>query len=328
MKWRIAFLGTFHPAVLTLRQLAERGWISLVVLPEEAGAKNDGLLELVHEYSLPWTYNLSDIDRYEVDLILAANYPKLVPSRYLRAYPCINTHWSLLPKYRGIHPTAWALLNHDYEVGFTIHWMEGEFDTGDILVQEVVHMQPDMNIMELHAELAERQAHAVVGLLEMRLQTGEWSSRTQIHEQATYVPQRVPEDGIIDWSWPTERIWNLVRALPAPMYPGAFTYLRNEKLIIWRAKPADCPPYFTAPGQVVRVMKNYGVWVKTEDTCLEILEVELEGSNQGTQRADQVLKRGDKLGYNPQLEIAGLHQVVAELTQEIEDLRAEVRSST
>lgn len=321
MSWKIAFLGTHHPAIPTLESLLERKWVCLVVLPISAGAKNDKLLELAHRYEVPWTYDLSDIEGHELNLILAANYPKLVPIRYLETYPCINTHWSLLPKYRGVHPTAWSLINADYQIGFSIHWMKEEFDTGDILAQETVVMEPDMNIIQLHKQLADRQAKAVIRVLKNRLQAGKWESKQQINEQAIYVPQRIPEDGIIDWNWPTERIWNLVRALPLPDYPGAFTYHGNKKTIIWRARPADCPEYFSTVGQVVRVIKGRGVWIKTGDTCLEVLDIEIEGVNQGMQRADTALRLRNQLGYNPQLEIANLRKEVFELNRQLTELR-------
>ena len=321
MSWKIAFLGTFHPAAPTLRVLAERGWVSIVIMPEEAGSKNDELHKIIQEFNLSWSYTLKDIENHELNLLLAANYPKIVPSRYLDKYPCINTHWSDLPKYRGVHSTAWSILNADYEVGCSVHWMGKEFDTGDILAQVRVTMRPEMSILDLHARLAEGQAEAVLEVLENRDKTGEWRTATQKHELATYVPLRVPEDGIIDWTWPTERIWNLVRALPGPMYPGAFTYFENKKLIIWEAKPADCPPYFSTPGQVVRVIKGEGVWIKTGDTCLEAKTVGWESKSDGPQPADRVLKRGFKLGYHPQTELFALHEKIDRLSHELETLK-------
>ncbi len=319
MTWRIALLGTYHPAVPTLEQLVERGWISVVIMPEDTGDKNAKLMQICRTRGVPFSFDLGDIEHHDVNLVLAANYPKLVPAEVLDKYPCINTHWSALPKYRGVHGTAWALLNADYRIGCTVHWMERAFDEGDVLAQEFVTMTADMDINGLHELLAEKQAEAVICLLDEKLHSGRWRGNPQDHLRATYVPQRLPEDGIIDWSWPTERIWNFVRALPAPKYPGAFTFLDNRKLIVWKARPAECPSYFCTSGQVVRVRKGIGVWVKTGDTCLEVEEVEIEGSGMGKQPAEVVLKRGTKLGYNPQVEIARLRQKVAELERQIAD---------
>ena len=319
MKWKIAFLGTYHPAVPTLQRLAAKGYISIIILPQQVGSKNDQLFDIAREYPLPWSYDLSEIENHDFNLILAANYPNLVPKRYLSIYPCINTHWSLLPKYRGVHPTAWALLNQDYTVGVSVHWMDEEFDTGDIIAQDTTILGPDEDILHLHKRLADLQARLIESLLQDHDGIETWPRVAQDHDQAVYVPRRLPEDGIISWNWPTERIWNLVRALPSEMYPGAFTYLGTQKLIIWKAQPVACPAYFSTPGQVVRVIKGRGVWVKTTDTCLELQEIQLEGED-CPQHADKLLKRGDKLGFNSQLEIARLKTMISEQAREISSL--------
>lgn len=322
MKWNIAYLGTYHPAVPTLERLAERGWVCIVIMPEEAGTKNDGLREVIDRFSLPWSYCIDDVTRHPVNLVLAANYPKLVPARILSKCPCINTHWSALPKFRGVHGTAWALLNGDNGAACTVHLMGSEFDVGEILAQEFVKMTPEMeDIEDLHRALAVQQVEMVLRVLESYSETTGWRGVPQDESKATYVPQRVPEDGCIDWEWPTERVWNLVRALPSPKYPGAFTYLRDRKLIVWKARPVSCPVYFSTCGQVVRVRKGTGVWVKTGDTCIELQDVEFEGAPEGRQPADRVLRRGDKLGYDPQREIAVLKTELAELRRDLTALR-------
>lgn len=314
---RIAFLGTFHPAVPTFRVLAEHKWVCVVILPEEAGYKNDELLQLIHDYSVPYSYDISDIQNFEPNLLLAANYPKLVPSRFLEAYPCINTHWSLLPRWRGVHPTAWAVINGDEEIGLSVHLMEEDFDTGDILAQESVRMKPEMNINELHEILAQKQAEAVFNVLKKYAHNGVLSKFPQDETKAIYVPQRYPEDGIINWSWPALRIEGLVRALPLPKYPGAFTYADDRKVVISSAKAINCPPYYCTPGQVIRVFKEGPVWVKAGDTCLEVQEIMFEDTAQRIS-AKQGLKRGMKLGYDPQIEIARLKAQITALQAQLQ----------
>ncbi|MCD4653019.1 hypothetical protein K8T06_03700 [bacterium] len=303
-KWRIAYLGTFHPAVPTLKSLAEKKWIKLVVLLQDVGNKNEELLKIIHQYDLKISYDIKAIDECDINLILAANYPKLVPTRYIHQYPCINTHWSPLPRYCGMHGTAWGLINGDDELAVSIHWMEKEFDTGDIIAQKTIKVMPEMNIVELHKQLAKLQAQMVIQLLNGYDNVCDFPRRLQNLSLATYVPQRVPEDGIIDWSWSTKRIWNLIRALPKPYYPGAFTFYQDRKLIIWEAEPANTPEYFSTFGQVVRVIKGTGVWIKTGDSCLFVKDVQFE--NEDPCNADEILKRGDKLGLNSQAELQHL----------------------
>lgn len=293
---RVALLGTFHPAVPTLRRLVEREQIAMLIVPERAGSKNDELLAIATESDTPWSYSLNDVNTAEIDLVVATNYPKLVPETMLDEVPCINAHWSLLPRYRGVHPTAWAILNGDDETGVTVHIMEGEFDTGPILAQARVPLDSKTRIIDLHRKLADVQADLVLEVLDHLSRHQELPpSHVQDESQATYVPQRVPADGLIDWSWPTARIDALIRTLPLPQYPGAFTYLNGHKLIISEAEPAPTPPYFTTPGQVVRLLADGAAWVKTGDTCLAIRSIQA-GLDELAQPAARILHRGAKLG--------------------------------
>ncbi|ACV67912.1 methionyl-tRNA formyltransferase [Desulfohalobium retbaense] len=321
---RVAFLGTFHPAVPTFKALATKGWICIAVLPKEAGYKNDELLEAIHESEVPWTYEISDINEYRPNTILAANYPKIISKKYLQRYLCINTHWSLLPRWRGVHPTAWAIINGDEHVGLTVHFMEEEFDTGDVLAQRKIKISKDKSINDLHQELAEVQASCVLDVFNDYLKTGQWKTHSQDEAKATYVPQRKPEDGLINWEWPTSRIEGLVAALPLPKYPGAFTYFGNQKIVISKASAAECPVYYCTPGQVVRITKSGHAWIKTGDICLVVQEVLIEGER-NTKNAAEVLRLGQKLGFNPQEEIVNLKQEIQDLQDQVAKLKQELK---
>lgn len=318
---RIALLGTYHPAVPTFQALVEKGWLSVLVLPEEAGYRNDELLALAEAHRIPWTYAIDDLGQYAVDMLIAANYPRLVPRRFLDSLPCLNTHWSLLPRWRGVHPTAWAMINGDERIGLTVHQMTDEFDAGGTLRQKSVQVTAETDFNQLHEELAELQADAVVEVVEAYLHTGELVAEPQDESQATYVPQRVPEDGIIQWDWPARRLAGLVRALPLPKYPGAFTFCEGRKLILCSASVAEGPAYYSTLGQVVRVLDDGSVWVKAGDTCLAVHEVMYEGDAEPFP-ASRVLRRGCRLGIDPQREVIRLQQRVSELEAQVRALLA------
>lgn len=320
---KIVFLGTYHPAVPTFERLAAKNWICLLVIPEDGGYKNDELLDAAEKFNIKWSYDINDIEKYNPTFILAANYPKIVSKKYLERYICLNTHWSLLPRWRGVHPTAWAIINGDEHVGLTVHMMESDFDTGAILEQKAIKVSKNMNLNELHEQLAQEQAACVLSVFENYLNTGGLKKQNQNAAQATYVPQRYPEDGLIDWNWPTSRIEGLINVLPLPKYPGAFTFSGSQKVIISKVNSVECPLYFCTPGQVVRVKKDGSVWIKTADTCLEVEEVVIEGENIA-KKAAHAFKRGQKLGFNPQAEIAILKEEIGRLKKQLSELSSKI----
>src|SRR5260370_9109276 len=64
--------------------------------------------------------------------------------------------------------------------------------------------------------------------------------KKQDDTQATVMPKRRPEDGLIDWRRSTREIYDWARALTQP-YPGAFSFLASEKLWLWAARTDRAP---------------------------------------------------------------------------------------
>jgi methionyl-tRNA formyltransferase len=62
---------------------------------------------------------------------------------------CLNIHPALLPRNRGLFPYFWVLANGDQETGVTLHWVDEQFDTGHVLVQEAIPVQPNDTITSL-----------------------------------------------------------------------------------------------------------------------------------------------------------------------------------
>ena len=74
---------------------------------------------------------------YDADLALCTGFPWLIPSDAIAVprHGIVNGHPSLLPRYRGPYPVAWAVRNGEEEIGLTYHLMDASFDTGPVLAQ-------------------------------------------------------------------------------------------------------------------------------------------------------------------------------------------------
>lgn len=83
---------------------------------------------------------ISELKKFDLDLIVSFSAPSIFKTELLSLPKkgCINLHCSLLPKYSGILPSFWTLLNDEEETGATVHFMDDEIDNGDILGQKSV----------------------------------------------------------------------------------------------------------------------------------------------------------------------------------------------
>lgn len=166
-----------------------------------------------------------------LDLILSINYLFLIEADVLaRTLKAINFHGSLLPKYRGRTPHVWAIINGESETGVTAHTIDEGCDTGNIVLQEKVPVSDNntgADILKAYAALYPALIDRVIDLVT----SGTLKETPQNHDLATYYGKRTPADGQINWNWHKERIRNWVRAQSDP-YPGAFSYIRDEKIVI------------------------------------------------------------------------------------------------
>lgn len=209
------------------------------------------------------------------DLFVVWSYPMVLPEALL-AIPrlgCVNVHLGLLPGYRGANGVQQALIHGEAETGVTLHFMDAGLDTGPLIAQARFPIHADDDIVEL----LRRARAAGVMLLERALPAlarGSVVGVPQDESHAHYHGRRSEADDRIDWSAPSVRTANLVRALVRP-FPGAFTTWHGRKLVIRRVEPTPAPNEPTPPGTVYRVGPDE-LAVATGDGGLLVRELELE----------------------------------------------------
>ncbi|GHC32964.1 bifunctional polymyxin resistance protein ArnA [Kushneria pakistanensis] len=159
-----------------------------------------------------------------------------------------NLHGSLLPAYRGRAPINWALVNGEKETGLTLHRMTRQADAGDIFYQKRLAISDADDAATLHQRMVvlarEMLNEALPELINHRL-----VPVAQDETKASTFPRRTPEDGELDWSRDARSLFNLVRAVTEP-YPGAFTFMGERRITIWKAR-ADQQQHDVKPGTIV-----------------------------------------------------------------------------
>ena len=176
-----------------------------------------------------------------------------------------------MPKYRGRTPHIWAIINNEKYTGITAHFIEEGCDTGDIVFQKNILIEEDITGSDLLRIYQNEYPAVIRKVLEMINET-KIVRLPQNHLEATLFPKRTPDDGLINWNWQKERIYNWVRALSYP-YPGAFTYYRSEKLIIDEINFSNIGfDSFLENGTIISINQQNNPVVKVQNGAIEIIK--------------------------------------------------------
>ena len=164
---------------------------------------------------------------------------------------CVNVHGSLLPRWRGAAPIAYALFRGDAETGVTTQRMVRKMDAGDILLQARTPIGESETAGDLHDRLAGIGADLLVRTLD-GLEDGSITPEPQDPSAVTFAPTLAKHDGAIDWTQPAEVLRNRIRGLTP--WPSAFTFLRRGedsiRLVLLASEVADAAGA-TSPGEIL-----------------------------------------------------------------------------
>jgi methionyl-tRNA formyltransferase len=279
---RILFYGTPDFALPTLRiLLAHHEVVAVVTQPDRPAGRGQRLQaspvkELALAHGLPvlqpervrapgWPERLRDFAP-EVAVVIA--FGQILPRPVLDVprRGSINVHASLLPRYRGAAPIAWAIIRGERETGITTFQMDEGMDTGPMLLRRALAIEPDETAGELAGRLAEIGAGV---LLETLAGLDALAPVAQDAAAATLAPRLRKADGVLDWTRPATELAARIRGLNP--WPGASTATPLGRLLVWRARARPGtgePGVLTATDGALRIGTGAGL--------LEPLEVQPE----------------------------------------------------
>jgi len=179
--------------------------------------------------------NVEKIKNLDPDVIFVVGWSFIVCDEILKIpeLGCIGQHPSLLPKHRGNAPIPWSVIIGATRSGTTLLHLIDEVDAGDIVGQK----EFKIHFNDYAEDVYDKALNATIELYREvlpHLADGTARRTPQDHKRADIMPRRQPQDGIIDWNKMPIFQYNWIRGLSHP-YPGAFTYLGEEKVYIWRA---------------------------------------------------------------------------------------------
>ena len=204
---------------------------------EIAAALGARLIETV-DVNSPET--IAALREADPDLTFVVGWSQLVLDEFigLPRHGVFGMHPTLLPRHRGRAAIPWAILSGLAKTGVTLFQIaDGTADSGPVVGQVDVSIARDETATTLYDKVTAAHLELVRQFVP-KLLDGTAERTPQDTRRASAWPKRAPSDGIIDWETRAPYLYDWVRAQTRP-YPGAFTFLGDDRLVVWRARPVE-----------------------------------------------------------------------------------------
>ena len=132
--------------------------------------ENCGAVKRANKFGIPHCFiehededlMIMTLKAMDVDLIILAGYMRILSKKFVDSFDkIINVHPSLLPKYKGLNTVQRALDAGDTVVGCTVHYVTEELDSGDIIYQGLVDVEPNATVKTLTRKI-QRQEYSIL----------------------------------------------------------------------------------------------------------------------------------------------------------------------
>jgi methionyl-tRNA formyltransferase len=303
---RIILIGQAAFAEKTLETLLGKGEeiVAVYCPPDAPGSKFDPVKQKTLQLGIPVRQHPSfkapevreEFIALNADLAILAFVSFIVP-RQIFSVPRMGSicfHPSLLPKYRGASALNWALINGESVTGLSLFWVDAGIDTGPVLLQKEVKVEPDDTTGSLYFNKIFPLGIDAIGEAVDLINRGNPPRIVQDESKATYDPPCTDEYAKIDWSKPAQEVYNLIRGCDPQ--PGAHTTFNGKRVRIFDARMQN-GTNSVAPGQVTGIGSEE-ITIALDGGTLNLRRVRGEGGkiSAGEFAKQANLKISDRLG--------------------------------
>lgn len=211
------------------------------------------------------------------DIIFSCEYRKRIPLEFVKRYKFVNCHGGILPKYRGSSANAWAIMNGETEVGYTIHFMDERLDNGDILYVGRFPILEEQTYADVYEEIFGDMVSRICDVL-----VDSYTQKIVPIKQnsyGVYCSRFYPNLGDLrDFEKTSKDIYNLYRCMAKPHGSGVYFIHKEKKYYIGKmqlGKEFGIENYVGIPGKVVNC-EGDSIWVKTQDNIVILSEIRNE----------------------------------------------------
>lgn len=282
---KVVFMGTPDFAVPVLENLVKEHEVVCVYTraPKEAGRGQKESKTPVHlkaeelgiEVRTPKTLRNEEeqaqFKALNADVAVVAAYGLILPQPVLDAFPkgCLNTHASLLPRWRGAAPIQRVIEAGDEKSGVTIMQMDAGLDTGAMLMKGEVEITDTITGGDLHDALSQIGADLIMETLR---NLDKIKPEKQNDEGTCYAAKIEKEESHLDFSLPSAVIERKIRAFNP--FPGTYFEYNNERFKIWEAEAFDVASGY-APGVIIP--NDSGLLIACGEGMLLVTKIQRQG---------------------------------------------------
>lgn len=263
-KYVIGFAGEGWGAVAALRSLKEYFTI-------ECLSNDQDVTELLSSDD----QQVLNFDSFTTEWILCAGYKPIIKRHLLEKYKILNVHYSKLPAYRGLHSTAWAILDGAKELGWTLHVMNEFVDDGPIVYQQVVK-NDEVSSASFYMNYFNSEVQKYLGEKVRQYLTGKIIAQPQDKTKASWVAKRTHKHNYVSFNHSLIQIKRMFRVLQRPYPLPKVKYKEKE----YEISDADFIININVKPEVGRILNidMEGIWVGCKDGYLLIKELLFENT--------------------------------------------------
>jgi len=283
-KIKIVFMGTPAISVPILETLYKSPYFEIAVvisspLPspiKQFAQKNN--LKISQPEKIIQIKN--ELKKLKADIAVVTAYGQIIPAEVLALFEfgIVNVHFSLLPKWRGASPIQYSLMAGDKITGTSLMVMDKKMDTGPILAQKEIKIEPDNDF----STLAQKLTKISTEILEKTILdyiSGKIKPVPQDNSKATYTKLFKKEDGLLDFKKPASELENQIKAFS--VWPKSYTFWNNKRIIIKKAYSTETEPKPpAAAGTVFLDKKSKKLAILTGKGSLIVDKIQLEGKKE------------------------------------------------
>jgi methionyl-tRNA formyltransferase len=306
---RIALIGQAAFAEKALEALLKHGdeIVQVFSPPDPSSGRPDPLTVKARELNLPLSQPKSfktdaafeQIKSLDADLAILAFVTLIVPERilYTPRHKSICFHPSLLPRHRGASSINWTLIAGDKETGVTWFWPDKGLDTGPILIQKRVAVEPNDTVGSIYfSRLFPLGIDSMIEAVEL-IASGRAPSITQDEGHATYEPICRDEHAKLDFSLEAIAVHNRIRGCDPQ--PGAFAEANGHRVRLYEPSMIEGEDSGLEPGTIVSI-SSAGMKIALKGGTVLIKRARMEADAKKVAPADLAtagsIREGLKLG--------------------------------